>query len=204
MRTSRELPHNDQVTPKEGGFSHRRCHAAGSRTYMGRLRAATGSGSGAGRSASGLPQVGAVLLRLLPQIRSFPSRSHQPWPFSRQARIQKPGTCTEEPGFRRCSAAHPSRALAGPNTSFGPICTCCQTTHNARPEIAGPAQCPDRHNAEGHSATPAAAHARANSRATPGRTPGPVKEVRGFLSDLAVRQGVAASTQNQAFGAVEG
>jgi hypothetical protein len=30
------------------------------------------------------------------------------------------------------------------------------------------------------------------------------QEVRGFLSDLAVRQGVAASTQNQAFGVVEG
>ena len=30
------------------------------------------------------------------------------------------------------------------------------------------------------------------------------QEVRGFLSDLAVRHGVAASTQNQAFGAVEG
>jgi len=30
------------------------------------------------------------------------------------------------------------------------------------------------------------------------------QEVRGFLSDLAVRQHVAASTQNQAFGVVEG
>jgi hypothetical protein len=30
------------------------------------------------------------------------------------------------------------------------------------------------------------------------------QEVRGFLSDLAVREHVAASTQNQAFGVVEG
>jgi hypothetical protein len=30
------------------------------------------------------------------------------------------------------------------------------------------------------------------------------EEVRGFLTELAVRYGVAASTQNQAFGVVEG
>ena len=31
-----------------------------------------------------------------------------------------------------------------------------------------------------------------------------VDEVRGFLTELAVRHGVAGSTQNQAFGVVEG
>ena len=114
--------------PSGGGFSHRRCHAAGSRRYMGRLRAATGSGSGARRPASGLPQVGAVLLRLLPQIRSFPSRSNQPWPFSRQARIQKPDTGPEEPGFRRrrrsdfgITRPGPWRPTASGSLSFRPL-----------------------------------------------------------------------------------
>ena len=64
LRASRELPQNRHLPPKMGGISHRRCQAAGSRRNMGRLRAAIGSGSGAGRPASGLPQVGALMIYL--------------------------------------------------------------------------------------------------------------------------------------------
>ena len=161
------------IRPRGGGISDRRCHAAGSRRNMGRLRAATGSGSGASRPASGLPQVGAVLLRLLPQIRSFPSRPHQPWPLSHQARIQKPVGGPEEPG-RGCRAApHPGSPGAGPNPSFAPSDTRCQTTCNARPGRASPVQSVATPSGEGGPAATTATTATADSRAAPSHTPGP-------------------------------
>src|ERR1039457_4992825 len=83
--------------PKRGGVSHGRCHAAGFPRYMGRLRAAAGSGSGAGRPASGLPQGGAVLLRLLLQIRPSPILAHQLGPLPEQAGSKKPVGGPEEP-----------------------------------------------------------------------------------------------------------
>jgi hypothetical protein len=71
-----------------GGNSQSRCYAAGSHRHIGRLPAAAGSGSGAGRPASGLPQVGALLLGLLHQIQPFPSVAHQPRPLPEQVGIQ--------------------------------------------------------------------------------------------------------------------
>jgi len=167
------------IPPRGGGISHRRCHAAGSRRHMGRLRAATGSGSGAGRPASGLPQVGAVLLRLLPQIRPFSSRPHQPGPLSHQARIQKPVGGPEEPGLRCCSAPHPGSPGAGRNSSSAPSHACPQPTLNSqpptlrpRPGLASPAQSIATPSGEGGPAA-AVAPTTASSRAAPGHRSGP-------------------------------
>jgi hypothetical protein len=57
-------------------------------------------GSGAGRPASGLPQVGARLLGLLHQKRPFPSLAHEPGLLPDQAGSQKPVGGPEEPGRR--------------------------------------------------------------------------------------------------------
>ena len=168
------------IRPRGGGISHRRCHAASSRRHMGRLRAAAGSGSGAGRPASGLPQVGAVLLRLLPQIRPFSSRPHQPGPLSHQARIQRPVGGPEEPGLRCCSASHPGSPGAGRNSSSAPSNACPQPTLNSqppalrpRPRLASPVQSIATSSGEGGPAATAAAPAMARSRAAPGHTSEP-------------------------------
>src|ERR1035441_282622 len=101
--------------PKRGGVSHGRCHAAGFPRHMGRLRAAAGSGSGAGRPASGLPQLGALLLRLLLQIRPFPSLAHQLGPLPEQAGSQKPVGGPGDPSLRCRAAPHPASPKPEPN-----------------------------------------------------------------------------------------
>jgi hypothetical protein len=81
--------------------------------------------------------VGAVLLRLLPQIRSFSSRLDHPGPLSHQARIQKPVGGPEEPGLRCCSAPHPGRTVqvicSSPTTTSRPSSGCWGTATSRRP-----------------------------------------------------------------------
>src|ERR1017187_2813239 len=135
--------------PTRGGVIYGRCHAAGFPRHMGRLRAAAGSGSGAGRPASGLPQLGALLLRLLLQIRPFPSLAHQLGPLPKQAGSQKPVGGPEDPSLRCRAAPHPGRPKTEPNPKLSIF------TPNPK------------------AAAPAANGATANSRAAPVRAPGP-------------------------------
>jgi hypothetical protein len=123
--------------------------------------------------------VGAVLLRLLPQIRPFSSRPHQPGPLSHQARIQKPVRGPEEPGLRCCSAPHPGSPGAGRNSSSAPSHACPQPTLNSqpptlrpRPGLASPTQSIATPSGEGGPAA-AVAPTMASSRAAPGHRSGP-------------------------------
>ena len=162
------------IRPRGGGISHRRCHAAGSRRHMGRLRAAAGSGSGAGRPASGLPQVGTVLLPLLPQIRAFPSLAHEPGPVPRQARIQEPVGGPEEPSLRCRSAPQPGRPGTRRTPRSAPSNAGSQPTRNAWTDFGSPVQSLATPSAAGGpGAAAAAARATAHSQATPGHWPGP-------------------------------
>jgi hypothetical protein len=158
--------------PKRGGVSHGRCHAAGFPRHMGRLRAAAGSGSGAGRPASGLPQVGALLLRLLLQIRPFPSLAHQLGPFSEQAGSQEQVGEPEEPGLHCRATSQPGWPGTGRNPASAPGNPSSQRTLKARPDFASPVGCLATPSTVGGPAA-AAGGAAANSRATPGHTTGP-------------------------------
>jgi hypothetical protein len=126
--------------------------------------------------------MGAVLSRLLPQVRPSAWRVHQPGALPHQAGSQEPVRGPEEPGLRGGPAPHPRQEYRDLEAAIRLRNYSTRTLEAYRFWLA---------------------KFQAFVRSRPTRELGG-QEVRGFLSDLAVRQGVAASTQNQAFGVVEG